>query len=65
YGVLAVEMEANALYTLAAKYKANALCLLTISDHLVSGEATSPEERQLTFTEMMKVALEACVAMPQ
>jgi purine-nucleoside phosphorylase len=65
YGVLAVEMESLALFTLAAKFKAHALCLLTISDHILTGESTSPEERQLTFKDMMRVALDAVVAMPQ
>jgi len=62
YGVLAVEMESAALYTLAAKYGAQALSVLTISDHLITGEATSSEERQSTFKEMMVVALEAAIA---
>ncbi len=62
YGVLAVEMETAALYTLAAKYDAQALSVLTISDHLITGEATSSEERQTTFKEMMVVALEAAIA---
>jgi len=62
YGVLAVEMETAALYTLAAKYDAQALSVLTISDHLITGEATSSEERQSTFKEMMVVALEAAIA---
>jgi purine-nucleoside phosphorylase len=58
YGVLAVEMETNQLYTLAAKYSVEALCLLTVSDSLVTGEALSSEERQTTFHEMMELALE-------
>lgn len=58
FGCLAVEMEAAALYTLAAKYGVDALAILTVSDHLVSGEATTAEERQLTFTNMMEVALD-------
>lgn len=58
YGVLAVEMETTALYTLAAKYDAKALSILTVSDSLVSGEKTSSEEREKTFTDMMKIALE-------
>ncbi|MEB6111420.1 purine-nucleoside phosphorylase [Kurthia gibsonii] len=61
YGVLAVEMETAALYTLAAKYDAQALSILTISDHLITGEATSSEERQTTFKDMMVVALEAAI----
>lgn len=56
-GVLAVEMEAAALYMNAARTGNRALALLTISDHLVTGEATTAEERQTTFTHMMDVAL--------
>lgn len=57
YGVLAVEMETSALYTIASKYKANALTILTISDHLVTGEETTASQRESTFTDMIKVAL--------
>ena len=57
-GVLAVEMEAAALYMNAARAGKKALCLLTISDSLISGEALSAEERQNSFTDMMKLALE-------
>ena len=62
YGVKAVEMEAAELYTLAAKFNRKALAILTISDHLMTGEATSAEERQKTFTNMMKIALETATA---
>ena len=62
YGVLAVEMETSALYTLAAKYGRQALTVLTVSDHIMTGEATSAEERQTTFKDMMIVALEAAIA---
>ena len=55
-GVLAVEMEASALYMNAARCGAKALCICTISDSLVSGEATTAEERQNSFTKMMDVA---------
>jgi purine-nucleoside phosphorylase len=58
FGVLAVEMEAAALYTLAAKYKVNALAILTVSDSLVTHEASSAEERQKTFLDMVNIALE-------
>lgn len=58
FGCLAVEMEAAALYTLAAKYGVDALTILTVSDHLVTGELTTAEERQLTFTNMIEVALD-------
>lgn len=61
FGALAIEMETAALYTLAAKYSVNALTLLTISDHLISGELTSSEERQTTFTAMMEIALETAL----
>lgn len=59
FGVLAVEMEAAGLYTLAAKYGVKALCILTVSDHLITKEETSAEERQLTFNQMIEVALDA------
>ena len=62
YGVLAVEMEAAELYTLAAKYKRQALAVLTISDNIVTQEQTSAEERQTTFKTMMEIALEAIIA---
>ena len=57
-GVLAVEMEAYALYLNAAKHGKKALALLTISDSLVTGEALPAEDRQNTFTKMMEIALE-------
>jgi len=62
YGCLAVEMETSELYTLAAKYGREALCILTISDSLVTRETTSAQERQTTFTRMMEVALETAVS---
>ena len=55
-GVLAVEMESAALYMNAARYGGRALCLCTISDSLVTGEATTAEARQNSFTQMMDVA---------
>lgn len=57
-GVLAVEMEAAALYMNAARSGNRALTILTISDHILTGEATTSEQRQKTFTHMMDVALE-------
>ncbi len=57
-GVLCVEMEAAALYMNAARAGVNALCILTISDSLVTHEVTSSEERQNAFTKMMDIALE-------
>ncbi len=56
--VLAVEMEAAALYMNAARAGKKALCILTISDHIFTGEALSAEDRQLTFRDMMEIALE-------
>lgn len=61
YNVLAVEMETSALYTLAAKYKRNALSILTVSDHVITGEQTSSEERETSFHTMMEIALETAV----
>ncbi|WP_088548295.1 purine-nucleoside phosphorylase [Paenibacillus aquistagni] len=61
YGVLAVEMETAGLYTLAAKYKRKALSLLTVSDHIVTGEETTPQERQTSFNQMIEVALDTIV----
>lgn len=57
-GVLAVEMEAAALYMNAARLGVNALTILTVSDSLVSHEVTTSEEREKTFTDMMEIALE-------
>ena len=62
YGLLAIEMEAAELYTLAAQYKRQALALLTISDNMVTNEETTAEERQTSFTAMMQTALEAIIA---
>ena len=57
YGVLAVEMETSGLYTIAAKFKVDALTILTISDSLVTREKTSPEERASSFGKMIELAL--------
>ncbi len=62
-GVMALEMEAAALYMNAARYGKRALCICTISDHVLKGVETSSEERQTAFTTMMKVALDVAVAM--
>lgn len=59
YGVMALEMETAALYTLAAKFKANALSILTVSDDIVREKIATSEERQTTFTNMVEIALEA------
>ncbi len=57
-GILAVEMEAAALYMNAARAGKKALCLLTISDHLYTGEELSAQDRQVGFGKMMEIALE-------
>ena len=62
-GVMALEMEAAALYMNAARYGKRALCICTISDHILTGEDTTSEQRQNSFTTMMKVALDTAVAM--
>lgn len=58
FGIMAVEMESSALYTLAAKYNRQALTILTVSDHILKGEFCTAEERQTAFTDMMEIALE-------
>lgn len=58
-GVLAVEMEAAGLYGVAAEKGGRALTICTVSDHIRTGEATSSEERERTFDEMVEIALEA------
>lgn len=62
HGVLAVEMEAAELYTLAARYGCRALAVLTISDHLLTHEALPSEERERSFSDMVEIALEAAFA---
>jgi len=59
HGVLAVEMEAAELYTLAARFNRKALAILTVSDHLQTGEALPSDEREKTFAQMVEVALAA------
>jgi purine-nucleoside phosphorylase len=61
FGVMGVEMETAELFTLAAKYGVQALSVLTVSDHLVTGEVTSSDERQTSFTDMAAIALEAII----
>ncbi|MEV0285726.1 MULTISPECIES: purine-nucleoside phosphorylase [unclassified Kribbella] len=64
YGVLGIEMEAAALYTLAAKFGRRALGIMTVSDHLITKEETTAEERQTTFSEMITIALDAAIEVP-
>lgn len=63
YGVAGIEMEAAELYTLAAQFKRKALAICTVSDHIITGDAATAEERQTTFTNMMKLALETAIAL--
>jgi purine-nucleoside phosphorylase len=62
YGVLAVEMESAALYTIAARYKARALTILTVSDQLKTHEHATAEERQESFSQMIEVALDTVIS---
>lgn len=62
HGALGVEMETSGLYTLAAFHGRRALSLCTVSDHLVTGEETTSHEREQTFGDMVRVALEAAFA---
>ncbi|WP_078393164.1 purine-nucleoside phosphorylase [Shouchella patagoniensis] len=57
-GILGIEMEAAALYMNAAEAGVNALCILTVSDHIFKQEETTSEERETSFTKMMEIALE-------
>lgn len=61
HGILGVEMEAAELYTVAARFGARALAVLTVSDHLQTGEALPSSERQSSFGDMVRIALEAAV----
>jgi purine-nucleoside phosphorylase len=57
-GILAVEMETSGLYLNASRAGANALTIMTVSDHIYTKEVTTPEERQTAFTNMMEIALQ-------
>ena len=61
YGVLGCEMESAELFTLAAKYSRKALSIFTVSDEILTGKKTSPEERQTSFKDMMILALETII----
>ena len=62
HGILGVEMEAAELYTLAARYQCRALAVLTVSDHLGTGEALPSDQRERSFGDMVEIALEAAFA---
>jgi purine-nucleoside phosphorylase len=59
YGILAVEMEAAGLYGVAAEYGKKALTVLTVSDHIKTGEQTTADERETTFIDMMELTLDS------
>lgn len=58
HGILGVEMETAILYTLAAKFNVKALSILTVSDNIITGEGASAKEREQSYMDMMKIALE-------
>ena len=62
YGVLAVEMESAAIYTIAARYRARALTVLTVSDHIKRGEKMSAADREQGFGQMVQIGLDTAVA---
>lgn len=62
HGILGVEMEAAELYTLAARYQCRALAVLTVSDHLGTGETLPSDQRERSFGDMVEIALEAAFA---
>ncbi len=62
HGVLGVEMEAAELYILAARYNVRALAVLTVSDHLLTGEALPSDQRETSFGDMVEIALTAAFA---
>ncbi|MEO9823088.1 MAG: purine-nucleoside phosphorylase [Paracoccaceae bacterium] len=62
HGILGVEMEAAELYTLASRYGCRSLAVLTVSDHLLTGEALPSEERERSFGDMVEIALDAAFA---
>ncbi len=64
HGVLAIEMEASALYTLAAQYGRRALSVCTVSDHIVNGGEASSEDRERTYVDMVEIALTAMLDVP-
>jgi purine-nucleoside phosphorylase len=60
--VLAVEMESAALYTIAARFRVRALTVLTVSDHIRTGEKATAEERERSFDQMVEIALDTVIA---
>ncbi len=62
YGVLAVEMESAAIYTIAARYRAKALTILTVSDHIKTGEKMDSAQREQGFSDMVQIGLDTAIA---
>jgi purine-nucleoside phosphorylase len=62
YGVLAVDMESAAIYTVAARYRARALTILTVSDHIKRAERMPAEQRERGFAEMVQIGLDTAIA---
>ena len=62
YGVLAVEMESAAIYTIAARYRARALTILTVSDHIKRGEKMDSAQREQGFSDMVRIGLDTAIA---
>lgn len=62
YGVLAVEMESAAIYTIAARYRARALTILTVSDHIKRGEKMAAAQREQGFSDMVQIGLDTAIA---
>ncbi len=61
YGVLAAEMETNALYLIGARYQVQTIGIFTVSNHILTGEETSHEDREMSFDDMAKIALETAI----
>ena len=62
YGVLAVEMESAAIYTIAARYRAKALTILTVSDHIKRGDKMDSAQREKGFSDMVQIGLDTAIA---
>ena len=62
-GIMAIEMEAAGLYCVAAREKKRALSICTVSNHILTGEDTTHDERRTTLTQMIEIALEIAVKM--
>ena len=61
YNILAIDMETSGIYGVAAELKAKALSICTVSDHILNGESLSSKDRELSFNNMIKIALESAL----